>query len=212
MTKFNKNIMLRALVIIMAVMSGASMQTFAAESAIQILDAAAAKAKNAKSLKAAYTILADGHRQDGTLTISGDRFTIASPQIASWYDGKTQWTYSTQTGEVNITEPTAEELQQVNPFAIISSFRKHYKATLLKSAAGQKKIKLTAGNPKSDIKSVVITFNASTLYPSNIELTMSNQRVVNINVTAVAPAGAIPLSEFRFDPKKHPGIPVVDLR
>lgn len=196
----------------MTVLFGSSAQSHAAESAIQILDKAAAKAKSAKSLKAAYTISADGHKQSGTLTISGDKFIIASPEIASWYDGRTQWTYSTQTGEVNITEPTAEELQQVNPFAIISSFRKHYKATLLKSAAGQKKIKLTAGNPKSDIKSVILTLNSATLYPSNIELTMSNRRIVNISVNAIAEAGAIPLSEFRFDPKKHPGVPVVDLR
>ena len=90
-------------------LAGLCLPLTAAESATAILDKAAAQARSAKSLKATYTITADGHSQSGTLTIAGDRFIISSPQVSSWYDGKTQWTYSTQTGEVNITEPTPEE-------------------------------------------------------------------------------------------------------
>ncbi len=60
----------------------------AAETATSILDKAAEKVKMSKSLNASYTITADGHKQNGTLTISGDRFTISSPQISSWYDGE----------------------------------------------------------------------------------------------------------------------------
>lgn len=188
------------------------MTGLAAETASSVLDKAATKVRSAKSLKASYTISADGHQQNGTLTVSGDRFTISSPQISSWYDGKTQWTYSTQTGEVNITEPTPEELQQVNPFAIINSFRKLYKPTLLKSPASEKKIRLTASDQKNDIKSVVLTLNASTLYPTDIELTLSNRQLVKIHVNSVTAGAALPLTDFRFDSKKHPGVPVVDLR
>lgn len=197
---------------VIALIAGLCLPLSAAQSATQILDKAAANARSAKSLKASYTITADGHSQAGTLTIAGDRFIISSPQISSWYDGKTQWTYSTQTGEVNITEPTPEELQQVNPFAIISSFRKLYKATLLKSPAGEHKIRLTASNPKTDIRSVVLTLNAKSLYPTSIELTMSNRRTVTIKVSSVSAGLQLPLSDFRFDPRKHPGVPVVDLR
>lgn len=184
----------------------------AAETATQILDKAATKIRSAKTLKADYLITADGHRQNGSITIAGDRFIISSPQISSWYDGKTQWTYSTQTGEVNITEPTPEELQQVNPFAIVSSFKKLYKATLLKSPASEKKIQLTAINAKNDITKITLTLNASTLYPSAIELTMSNRRVVKVQVNNVSAGLPLPLSEFQFNPKKYPGVPMVDLR
>lgn len=206
------HIIYRRLFAVIALIAGLCLPLSATQNATQILDKAAANAKSAKSLKASYTIIADGHRQSGTLTIAGDRFIISSPQISSWYDGKTQWTYSTQTGEVNITEPTPEELQQVNPFAIISSFRKLYKASLLKSAAGKHRISLTAINPKTDIKSVVLTLDSSSLYPTDIELTMGNKRKVGIKVNSVSAGLAIPVTDFRFDPKKHPGIPVVDLR
>lgn len=184
----------------------------AAESATTVLDKAAAKIRSAKSLSASYTISADGHSQSGTLTIAGDRFTIDSPQISSWYDGRTQWTYSTNAGEVNITEPTPEELQQVNPFAIINSFKTNYRASMLKAPAGEKKIRLTSTNSGSDIHSVELTLNASTLYPTRIVLTMGNRRSVSISINSVKAGAALPVSHFRYDPAKHPGLPVVDLR
>lgn len=184
----------------------------AAESATTVLNKAAAKLSAAKSLSASYTITAEGQSQSGTLTIAGDCFTIMSPQISSWYDGRTQWTYSTHVGEVNISEPTPEELQQVNPFAIINSFKTFYKAAMLKSDAGEKKIRLTANKAGSDIHTVVLTLNANTLYPTRIELTMSNRRTVTITVNSVKAGAALPASTFRYNPKAHPGIPVVDLR
>lgn len=184
----------------------------AAESATAILDKAAAKVRSAKSLSASYTITADGHSQSGTLTIAGDRFTIASPQISSWYDGRTQWTYSTHVGEVNITEPTPEELQQVNPFAIINSFKTDYRASMLKAPAGEKKIRLTSTRSGSDIHSVELTLSAATLYPTRIVLTMGNRRSVSIAISSVKAGAALPISFFRYDAAKHPGISVVDLR
>ena len=205
-------IMLKRILLLIAVITGCCSAVSGAETATSILDRASAKFKGEKSIQAAYTITTEGHKQSGTLTIAGDRFTIASPQISSWYDGKTQWTYSTQTGEVNITEPTPEELQQVNPFAIINSFRKLYKATLVKSPASEKVVRLTSVDPKNDIKSVVLTLNATTLYPTKIDLTMGNRRTVTIQVTSVKAGGQLPVSDFRFNPNKYPGIPVVDLR
>lgn len=185
---------------------------YAVETASGILNSSANKIKSAKSLVASYVITADGHKQDGIMTISGERFTISSPQMVSWYDGKTQWTYTSHTGEVNITEPTAEELQQINPFAIIRSFSNNYKAQQLKSPAGTKKIRLTALSPKSDIKTVILTLNAKTLYPTRIDLTMGNRQSVAIQISAVEEGPTLPAANFRFDAKKYPGVQVVDLR
>ncbi len=185
---------------------------YAVETASRILNSSANRIKSAKSLVASYVITADGHKQDGIMTISGERFTISSPQMVSWYDGKTQWTYTSHTGEVNITEPTAEELQQINPFAIIRSFSNNYKAQQLKSPAGTKKIRLTALSPKSDIKTVILTLNAKTLYPTRIDLTMGNRQSVAIQISAVEEGPTLPAANFRFDAKKYPGVQVVDLR
>lgn len=184
----------------------------AAETASQLLDKAAAKIRANKSIVASYVISADNQNQKGTLTLAGDRFRLSSPGLASWYDGRTQWTYSDRIGEVNVTEPTPEELQQINPFAIINSFKKTYTATLLKASAGEKRISLKANSKQSDIRNVTLTLNSTTLFPSHIILTMSNRRTVDIKITSIRTDGDLPLSFFRFDPKKYPGVQVVDLR
>lgn len=184
----------------------------AAETAASILTSSANKVRAAKSLAVSYTITADGNTQKGIMTIAGDKFSISSPQMVSWYDGKTQWTYSSHTGEVNITTPTADELQQINPFAIIKTFSNNYSSQLLPSQAGYKKVKLTAVSAKSDIRSVTLTINAKTLYPTQIDMTMGNKQNVAIKILAVEEGPILPMSEFRFDPKKYPGVQIVDLR
>lgn len=76
------HIIYRRLFAVIALIAGLCLPLSAAQNATQILDKAAANARSAKSLKAAYTIIADGHKQSGTLTIAGDRFIISSPQIS----------------------------------------------------------------------------------------------------------------------------------
>ncbi|MBQ8773648.1 MAG: hypothetical protein IJZ17_04130, partial [Muribaculaceae bacterium] len=111
-----------------------------AQSADAILSSAAERFNAAQSISAEYTIRGNGSTSNGKIIISGEKFAISSPEISSWYDGTTQWTYSPSIGEVNITEPSTDELQQINPFAIISHFRTSYKATKLKSSKGSFKV------------------------------------------------------------------------
>ena len=149
---------------------------------------------------------------NGTIVTSGDKFHISSPQLSTWYDGRTQWTYSPSSNEVNITEPTAEELQQVNPFAIISAFRRAYKGTLLKSPAGTHTVQLLPLDKKASIRKAVVTFDAKTLYPTLIRLTTDNNAILSIKVTNVVAGKKYPLSTFVFAKKKYPGAEIIDLR
>lgn len=184
----------------------------AAENASQLLDKAAEKVRSHKSISVNYTISADNQSQNGTLILSGDRFVLTLPGISSWYDGRTQWTFARQTGEVNMSEPTPEELQQVNPFAIINSFKNSFTPTLLKSDPGEKVISLTSKAKHPDIIKAVLTLNASSLLPNKILLTLSNHKTVLIKINSLTPGGTLPAETFRFDSKKFPGLKVVDLR
>lgn len=184
----------------------------AAESPVQTLRRSADKLKSAKSLHVTYSATADGHSYEGTLVIQGDMFTISSPQMKSWYDGKTQWTYASQIGEVNVITPTPEEVRQINPIAIISSFTNDYTPTALKSTTGKSAIKLTAKNNKSDIRSADITIDNKTYYPTRIQLAMSNNQTVTIDIKDIRAGGTLPAANFRFDKSRYPGVQVVDLR
>ncbi len=185
----------------------------AASSGGALLQRCAAKIKSAPSLSVTYTVSAGGNNAEGLLVLQGEMFTISTPGMVSWYDGKSQWTYSDQIGEVNVISPTAEEVQQINPFAIVKSFSSSYSSEQVKSSsAGVTTLRLTANNRKSDISSADVTINDKTLYPTRIVLTMSNRQKVTINIKNVKAGGKLPVSNFRFDAKRYPNVQVIDLR
>lgn len=179
----------------------------------QILDRAAAVFNGSKSIKAAFSTDIDGTTTPGIVTIQGDKFHISSKEYSTWYDGKTQWSYSSASNEVNITEPTPEELTEINPFVIISSLRKSYNSTKVKSPAGFSKVMLT---PKSsahaDIKKAEIVFNDKTSLPTQVILEMSTGSRINIIIKSIAKGNILPASTFIFNKKKLPGAEVIDLR
>lgn len=192
---------------------GAVTAAIAGESASDLLSRAAKSYRDAKSITATYSMTADGHTSSGKITIAGDRFHISSADLTAWYDGKTQWTYSPAINEVNITDPTREELEQINPFAVINAFRRNYKAAWQGNASGKlRKIVLTPNDAKADIRRVTLTINTSTLFPTEIVLTLADKRSLTLRVSSASKGNALPLSTFRFEKSKMPRAAVVDLR
>ena len=178
----------------------------------EVLTNASEKYQKDGSISAQFTLSGVGNSTDGTITISGDKFHLSTPFLSIWYNGRTQWTYSAETNEVNITEPTVEELQQVNPFAIINSFRMQFNATLLKSANSMYRIQLTPlKSVNTSISKAIVTLNASTLYPNEIALTIDNN-IITIKTKNIKAIKNVPHKTFVFDEKKYPNAEIVDLR
>lgn len=184
----------------------------AVETSDAFLGRIAAKIESVPSMEVTYALTTDGVSQRGTLILSGNRFKVVSPGMESWFDGKTQWTYSSRIGEVNVTEPTVDEIGQINPFSVIGAFRRDYKSEFIPSGAGVKKILMTSRVPDSDITSVQLTVDEKTLKPSEIILTLSSRQVIIIRVESVKEGKALPASLFRFNRADYPDIEVVDLR
>ncbi len=133
--------------------------------------------------------------------------------MTTWFDGKTQRTNMPSAKEVNITTPTADELQQVNPFAVVNRFDKQYNVAFDGAAVGKtRRLRLTSKTPKSDISTVIVTLDTSTLFPTQIKVIDRRRQVTEILVTKTAVGGALPEATFRFDKKAYPGVEVVDLR
>lgn len=195
---------------VLSVLSPLSM--WGADSAGSVIKKCADKIRASKSLIVDYTLTSGGQKMDGSITIAGNCFSLSSPGVRSWYDGKTQWTYSAQVGEVNITEPTAEELAQVNPFAILDSFSSAYNASTTKSASGTTAVRLSPKDKKSDITGALVTISNSTGYPSAIKLNLRGGQTFDIKIKSVTPGGLVPVTRFRFNKADYPGLSVVDLR
>ena len=140
-----------------------------AQNASNVLTQASNKFANSKSITASFSIIDNGHSQNGSIIVAGNKFVISTPQLSTWFDGKTQWSYSSSVNEVNITNPTADELQQINPFAIISSFRNNFNASMLNSPKGSFKIQLTPKKSNQSIKKVELTFITPPIFFSSFK-------------------------------------------
>ena len=75
-----------------------------------ILDKTAAAFRQAQAVSITF-----GGTQEGTLLLKGNKFHLNTGDVETWFDGKTQWSYLRQNEEVNVSTPTPEELQSINP-------------------------------------------------------------------------------------------------
>ena len=191
----------------------AAMQAQGAVDAAKTLDAVATKVRTSKSISATYSLTGTNQISgSGTITLAGERFAMTSPKMSVWYDGTTQWTYSAADNEVNVSEPTAAELQQINPFAIINSFRQTYSAKTLSSTKTSAKIQLTAKSTKADIRIATVTVNLSTMLPTQVQLKLASGQTVTLTISNAKIGNALAIDTFRFPKAKYPRAEVIDLR
>lgn len=185
---------------------------FSAENASEYLSKSIAKIKAARSISASCVITGGGATQTVRLTMAGNSFRIESADLGIWYDGKTQWTYSSETGEVNITEPSTDEIAQINPLSVIDYFKNTYNIVYGANKTGTQTIILTAKNKAAEIRQADIIISTTTLLPVATDLFFSNGSRVSIAINNLKTGGTLPASTFRYDPKLHPEAEIIDLR
>lgn len=177
-----------------------------------VVETAASRLRKAPVVQAVFSVSAPNGASSGALTVSGKRFAMATPELKVWFDGKTQWAYAPQTGEVNVSEPTAEELSASNPLSVLTNMTSSYNCRRLSSNASSDVIELT---PKgdTDIARAVIKFSTATGLPVEIKVTDREHTISTITISSLTTGGKAPSAgAFRFTPKDYPGVEVVDLR
>lgn len=167
--------------------------------------------KSAKGLKASFTAIYNGQKATGDIVLTGNRFKLVTQAMTTWYDGCTQWTYSLANQEVTVSEPTAEELTQVNPFAILESLRTRYAARRVTAPKGYDMLEL---KPKGqgDYSKIMLAINSATSMPAEIVFYTTDGSCTSIKISEITRTKAYPDSYFRFDPKGYRGVEVIDLR
>ena len=171
--------------------------------------------KTANALQQAGGIRAPfGGTGNGTLLLKGNQFYLNSGGIQSWFDGKTQWSYLESSEEVNVSNPTPEELQTINPYALLSIYKNgyNYKYAGTKSCNGKQgfEVILTPEN-KQDITSITL-FVSQTYQPLYIKVEQNNKSANEIIVTSYQTNQPLDNATFKFDKKKFPNAEVIDLR
>lgn len=180
----------------------------------RVLSKLIANYKAQSGISANYSISSTQCSTSGTICMQGNQFRMVSKDLICWFDGKTQWSYSPISQEVNIMEPTSEELQMVNPYSIISNFQSTFNAVLLKSNDATKhKVSLTPKSKGQEIASVTISVPHKTYLPDLIEFKMMDGTTLTIAISNYKIKQSFNKSTFKYDKSMIPeGTPTVDLR
>ena len=187
-----------------------------------VLDKTAEAFRKAGGVKADFIIksvtngLVEG-AESGTIQLKGEKFVLKTSDIITWFDGKTQWSYMTKNDEVNVSNPTQEELQQINPYTFLYMYQKgfSYKLGTVKVYQGKAvwEVILTANDKKQELESITLYVTKSTYEPVYIQLQQCGQKTRNeITVTAYQTGLDYADHVFTFDRKAYPTAEVIDLR
>jgi len=178
-----------------------------------MLDKCVAAINTGGGVTASYSVTTAQGTSSGSLSMQGSKFRIISPEAKCWYDGKTQWSWSPVTSEVNITSPTTDELQLTNPIAAVQHFKANFNMKRAKAKTAKTYvIKLTPKKKKDNIKTLWLYFDESTSLLRTARFEMSDKSVYTIKITNYKHK-SLPASTFTFDKSQVPaGTQVVDLR
>ena len=179
---------------------------------MKVLDDAAASFKKAGGVKVAYTYSMNGQQGSGTIMMLGQKFKNDLGEHVVWFNGKTMWTLVKSNEEVNVTEPTAQEIASMNPYAFVSMYKKGFNASFGKSTKQQYEIILKSNGKQGGAKQIVLRLNKSSLQPTYVKMTGTDGNAVEITVTSFAKGQKYNDATFTFNPKQYPDVEVVDLR
>lgn len=191
-----------------------------AQTARQVLDQTAVKLKNSGGIEASFEgtrfkgVVEDGTVQ-GHLYVQGGKFKITSDGMTTWFDGRTQWTMMTGSDEVNVSNPTEAELQQVNPYTFVDLYKKGYDLRLANTTYNGKachEVRLVAQEKSNTIQLLIVVIDKKTQLPQSIRIKDNRGEWSRIRVNSIRTHRRWGDATFKFNEKQHPGVEVIDLR
>ena len=191
----------------------------AAQNAKEILDATAARMMESGGVRAQFKATqfqgtTPESETTGTLLISGQQFQMETPEMTTWYDGKTQWAMLKGAGEVNVSEPTEEERAAMNPSTLINIYKKGYSYKLKKSTLRGKptySIYLKAKNKKAAFSEIYVDVEQGTNNPLCLRAKRDGNWM-RLAILSFQAGQTLPATTFTFPTQDYPDIEVIDLR
>jgi outer membrane lipoprotein carrier protein len=189
--------------------------------ALEILEAMSKKYKAIEAFQAdiSQTLTNEvekiNEEMKGKITVKGDKFRLALPEQEIINDGVTQWTYLPEAKEVNIDnyDPASDD---VNPTKILDMYKKGFKYLHIaeKTEAGVVCDEIDLVPDKKDAQFFKIKMMIAKKDKSIQSWTMFDKsgNRYKYTITKFNPTVKIEDSHFAFDPKKYPGVEIIDLR
>ena len=175
----------------------------------EILDKVLEELRESSGIRADF-----GGTENGFLLLKGEKFYLNNGSIQSWFDGKNQWSYVADTEEVNISHPTSEELQSINPYYILNNYKNEYtyqyKGSLTRN--GIKGHEIVLAPKQAGGQEVIRFFISKSNQPLALRFEKNGQTLSEINVTSYQGNQQLKDEIFRFNRSLYPNAEIIDMR
>ena len=196
--------------LLLAIVAILTMSTTQAQTAQQVLDKCAALVSTPDGATANFTMTSAQYgNASGTISIKGQKFYMHSNATTMWFDGTTLWTYVAQNEEVNISTPTAQQLQSLNPYHFINLYKQGYTSTMTTSPTAYT-VHLTATDTQKKISEAFVTISKENYAPKEIKL-LQGTKWTTFTVSGLK-AERQDDAKFRFKSSDYPDAELIDLR
>ncbi len=178
----------------------------------QVAQKAASVINTSKGLSAEFSMTMGGKTTRGSIKSAGTKFVVSMPEVSTWYNGKSLYTYNPRTSETTLITPTAQELAESNPLLYIKSGGAGftYKFSTVKRQ-GKYIIDLLPKNNRTGIRKMTFTVNSSNFHVEKIAVDTSAGSTV-VTITSFKTGLTLPASDFEYPKSKYPKAEIVDLR
>lgn len=187
-----------------------------------ILDGVSKKFSQLKSVVANFVLKIEGannsvsEMKKGTVYMKGAKYKVnlGGEEIIS--DNKTSWTYSKDANEVtvNTVDPNSSAMTPAKLFT--NFYDKDYLYRLSGESTENGKvlqhIEMTPRDKSKSVFKVIVSVNKKEQNISKMRVFEKNGNHYTYEITSFTPNANVSDATFVFDPKKYPGVEVVDLR
>lgn len=148
----------------------------------------------------------------GSVVMEGDKFRLSILGMEAAYDGTTMYMYSEDTQELTLTNPTEQELQQINPLRFAKALAAVSRVEEKQAKNGNQVVTLYPNELSAGIMRVTLTLDKAGKLPVSIEVKEANQssRLVFVEpILSPITSHHSPLTSFSLE---KPGAFLNDLR
>ena len=159
----------------------------------------------------------DGTRESekGTILMKGEKYVLNFMGLNSISDGKNVWNFNKDANEVHITEHNPNDMETMNPLALIHNYERNFRAKLIREDIDNDiPVMIVDLNPLTNraFHKIRVVSDKARHTIVFTEIHNKNGTIFTFRVDRMQTNVSAPDREFTFDAARHPGVEVVDLR
>jgi outer membrane lipoprotein-sorting protein len=133
-----------------------------------------------------------------------------------WFDGETQWVWMKDVNEVNISNPSAQEIATISPLALLGMYKNGYTLKAPRSQTMNGKnvyvVEMIPATSNKEFKAVKTAIEKNSYTLVQVILTMKNGMTNKIDITDYNANHLLSDATFKFDVTAYPKVQIIDLR